>query len=248
MNNKTVPFSENLNIPDHIAIIMDGNGRWARRRGMTRTSGHRKGVEAVQRTVEAAGELGVKVLTLFGFSTENWSRPENEVNDLMGLLKHYLKSKTAELHKNNVKVTMIGDRSRMPKDIISLIENAEKLTKKNDGLRVQVALSYSGRFDILQSVQTIARKVSEGELAPDEITEFTINSHLQTHDVIEPDLLIRTSGEQRISNFLLWQCAYTELFFSDTLWPDFGKNDLLKAIASYSQRERRFGNVHASAN
>ncbi len=239
---------DTLNIPEHIAIIMDGNGRWATQRGKPRTFGHKEGVNAVQRTVEAAAELGVRYITLFGFSTENWKRSHEEVSELMGLLKMYLKSKTSEMHKNNVRLTVIGDRSRLDKEIVRLIENAETLTKDNDKLHVQVALSYSGRYDITQAVQTLARAAVDGKINPDDIDETVFSSALQTNGVPDPDLLIRTSGEKRISNFLLWQCAYSEYYFTDTYWPDFGKDDLVEAIRVYSKRDRRFGAVTDKTN
>lgn len=239
MDNKTDSFS----IPRHIAIIMDGNGRWATQRGKPRTFGHKEGVNAVQRTVEAMAEIGVRYLTLFGFSTENWKRPQEEVSELMGLLKMYLKSKTGEMHKNNVRLTVIGDRSRMDSEIVRLIDNAEDLTRNNDKLHVQVALSYSGRYDITQAAQALARAAAAGTINPDEIDEGIFAQALQTAEIPDPDLLIRTSGEKRISNFLLWQCAYSEYYFTDTYWPDFGKDDIVKAIESFATRDRRFGSV-----
>ncbi len=227
--------------PAHIAIIMDGNGRWAQKRGLPRTAGHKAGAEATEHVIRAAGELGVKYLTLFGFSTENWGRPADEVSQLMGLLRYYLKSKTAELHKNKVKLTVIGDRSRLDSDILDLIESAEKLTVNNDAIHVQIALSYSGRWDLTQAAQNLAQQVKNGTLQPHEITQEHLNDSLSTAKLPDPDLLIRTSGEERISNFLLWQCAYAEFYFSPTYWPDFGNQDLVEAIRSYNTRNRRFG-------
>lgn len=235
--------TSNLKIPQHVAIIMDGNGRWAQARGQSRTMGHREGVNAVQRTVEAAAELGIKYITLFGFSTENWKRPQEEVSELMGLLKMYLKSKTEEMHKNNVRLTVIGDRSMMDSEIVNLIEKAEKLTEKNTKLHVQVALSYSGRFDIVYAAKKLAAAAARGDITPADIDETVFSNALQTGGVPDPDLLIRTSGEERISNFLLWQCAYSEFFFTKTLWPDFSKQDMIDAVQSYSSRDRRFGAV-----
>ena len=235
-------FKKNdISVPEHIAIIMDGNGRWAQKRRLPRTAGHKVGAESTQHVIRAAGELGVKHLTLFGFSTENWGRPEEEVSQLMGLLRHYLKSKTAELHENKVKLTVIGDRSRLDDDITALIENAESLTTNNDAIHVQIALSYSGRWDLTQAAQNLAQQVKEGTLNPEDITQEMMGLSLSTAGIPDPDLLIRTSGEERISNFLLWQCAYAELYFSQTYWPDFGKEDLIEAITAYNKRNRRFG-------
>ena len=230
-------------VPQHVAIIMDGNGRWARARGLPRTAGHKKGAEAVQRTLEAANDLGIRYLTLFGFSSENWNRPEGEVFDLMGLLRRYLQSETAELHRKNIRIRVIGDRSRFSDDIVSLIMTAEEMTAGNDGLNLTAALSYGGRQDIATAARMIAAKAAAGELSPDAIDEDVFGQHLWTHDLPDPDLMIRTSNEQRISNFLLWQCAYTELVFSDVLWPEFGRESLEKAVAEYNRRDRRFGAV-----
>jgi len=233
----------NVPVPRHVAIIMDGNGRWARARGLPRTAGHKKGAEAVQRTLEAANDLGIEYLTLFGFSSENWNRPEGEVFDLMGLLRRYLQSETAELHSKNIRIRVIGDRSRFSDDIVSLITAAEEMTSGNDGLNLTAALSYGGRQDIATAARVIATKVVAGEMAADDIDEDVFGQHLWTHDLPDPDLMIRTSNEQRISNFLLWQCAYTELVFSDVLWPEFGREGLEHAIAEYHRRDRRFGAV-----
>ncbi len=232
-----------ISVPPHIAIIMDGNGRWARARGLPRTAGHKKGAQAVQRTLEAAIDLGVQYLTLFGFSSENWNRPEGEVFDLMGLLRRYLQSETAELHRKNIRIRVIGDRSRFSEDIVALIKGAEEMTAENDGLNLTAALSYGGRQDIATAARAIAEKVAAGELDPATIDEDALGQHLWTHDLPDPDLLIRTSNEQRISNFLLWQCAYTELVFTDLLWPEFGREGLEQAIAEYNRRDRRFGAV-----
>jgi undecaprenyl diphosphate synthase len=228
-------------LPRHIAIIMDGNGRWAQARGLPRIAGHRQGAEAVRRTVRAAGELGIPYLTLFGFSSENWKRPLAEIDDLMGLLRHYLRGEIAELHRNGVRLRVIGDRGRLAPDIVTLIANAEALTRDNKGVSLTIALSYGGRAEIVAAVRVIAAKAVEGALPPDEIGEEIISRHLFTADIPDPDLLIRTSGEQRISNFLLWQCAYSELVFTKTLWPDFGQADLEQAIADFGGRERRYG-------
>lgn len=224
--------------PAHIAIIMDGNGRWAVSRGMPRIEGHRRGADAVRRTVHAAADIGVEYLTLFGFSSENWSRPEEEVSELMRLLSYYLRSETAELHKNNIRIRIIGERSRFSKDIIDLIENAEDLTKDNTSLTLVIALNYGGRHDILQA----AKKVAESGLRlSDEAFEMAFQESLMTAGMPDPDLMIRTSGEQRISNFLLWQSAYTEMVFCDVFWPDFDRVHLEHAIEEYATRDRRFG-------
>jgi undecaprenyl diphosphate synthase len=227
--------------PRHIAIIMDGNGRWAKARGLPRIAGHRRGAEAVRRTVTAAAELGIPYLTLFGFSSENWKRPHEEVDDLMGLLRHYLRGEIAELHRNQVRLRVIGDLGRLAPDIGTLIANAETLTRDNGGVNLTIALSYGGRDEIIAAVRALAGKVAAGDLPPDALDETVISQHLFTSDIPDPDLLIRTSGEQRISNFLLWQCAYSELVFTKTLWPDFGQADLEQAIADYGGRERRYG-------
>ncbi|MGF7206967.1 undecaprenyl diphosphate synthase [Skermanella aerolata] len=222
---------------------MDGNGRWAKARGLPRTAGHRKGVEAVRRTVEAARELGVPYLTMFGFSSENWRRPEGEVFDLMQLLRFYLRSEIAELHKNGVRLRVIGDRTKLSGDIVTMIEKAEELTRNNKELNLIIALSYGARQEIVEATRQMVRDALEGRLSPDEISEESFSARLLTRDVPDPDLLVRTSGEQRISNFLLWQSAYTELVFVDTLWPDFTKRDLEDAIREFNQRDRRYGAV-----
>lgn len=234
--------------PRHVAIIMDGNGRWARARGLPRTAGHRKGVEVVRRTVESAASLGIEYLTLFGFSSENWKRPADEVGELMRILRHYLRAETADLHKNNVRLRVVGDRSGLAPDIVTLIENAEDLTRLNSRITVVIALNYGGRNEILRAAQTLAADCARRGIAPDfERIEKLFPDYLMTAGIPDPDLLIRTSGEQRISNFMLWQCAYTEFVFLDTLWPDFGQADLEAAIAEYARRERRFGKVDASS-
>ena len=233
--------TNDLTPPVHVAIIMDGNGRWAQSRGLPRAMGHKSGAEAVRRTVEAAGEYGVSYLTLFGFSSENWSRPKREIGDLMALLRLYLRSEIAELHSKNVRLLMIGDRSRFESDIIGLIEEAERTTAGNSGLTLVLALSYGGRQEIAAAVQAIARDAASKRLDPSEIDVDMVRRYLLTADIPDPDLLIRTSGEQRISNFLLWQVAYTEFVFLDTLWPDFSSEDLRRAICEFNSRERRYG-------
>jgi undecaprenyl diphosphate synthase len=227
--------------PAHVAIIMDGNGRWATARGLPRVAGHRRGAEAVRRTVTAAAELGISYLTLFGFSSENWKRPLAEIDDLMGLLRHYLRGEIAELHKNGVRLRVIGRRERLAADIVTLIENGEALTQGNAGLQLTVALSYGGRDEIARAAQVIACAVRDGRLDPDAIDEECVQGHLFTTELPDPDLVIRTSGEQRISNFLLWQTAYAEFVFTETLWPDFAKADLEKAVRDFHGRDRRYG-------
>ena len=236
------------NTPRHIAIIMDGNCRWAKSRNLPRTAGHQQGIEACKRAVRAAGELGIEYLTLFGFSTENWSRPATEVNELMRLLRMYLRSETADLHRNNVCMKMIGERSAFSDDLLKLIENAENLTKDNDGLNLTIALNYGGRDEILRAASDMALSMKAENMEPsfDNVQEH-FSSFLMTKDMPDPDILIRTSGEQRISNFLLWQCAYTEFVYTDTLWPDFDKQDLEEAMGEFQGRERRFGAIKAKS-
>jgi undecaprenyl diphosphate synthase len=227
--------------PIHVAIIMDGNGRWARARGLPRVAGHRRGAESVRRTITAAAELGVRYLTLFGFSSENWKRPTDEVDDLMGLLRHYLRGEIADLHKNGVRLRVIGDRTKLAPDIVTLIDNAEAMTRDNQRLTLIVALSYGSRAELTAAARAIAQSVRDGRLSTDAIDEALVDRHLTTAGIPDPDLLIRTSGEKRLSNFLLWQSAYTELVFMDTLWPDFTKQDLEEAIREFQRRERRYG-------
>lgn len=228
--------------PEHVAIIMDGNGRWARGRGLPRTAGHKVGADAVKTTVKAAISLDIKYLTLFGFSSENWKRPITEVSELMRLLRIYLRSETAELHKNGVRLRIIGDRDPLDKDIVQLIETAEELTRANNTLVLTIALNYGGRHDIVQAAARMAADMKRNNLPADEQTAAEMfPAYLMTDTIPDPDLLIRTSGEQRISNFLLWQCAYSELVFTKTLWPDFSRDDLKKAVDEYAMRDRRFG-------
>jgi undecaprenyl diphosphate synthase len=228
-------------LPRHVAIIMDGNGRWARARGLPRIAGHRSGAEAARRTVEAAAESGIPYLTLFGFSSENWKRPTSEIHDLMVLLRHYLRGEIEELHRNGVRLKVIGQRAQFAPDIVGMIEDAEASTRDNPRITLTIALSYGGRAEIVTAVRAIAEQVAFGKLDPAAVDEECIARHLFTADIPDPDLLIRTSGEQRISNFLLWQCAYAELVFTKTLWPDFSKRDLDQAIADFCGRERRYG-------
>ncbi|MAF47950.1 MAG: isoprenyl transferase [Rhodospirillales bacterium] len=227
--------------PNHIAIIMDGNGRWAQRRGLPRIEGHRRGAESVRTAVKCSVKFGVRYLTLYSFSSENWKRPAREVEDLMGLLRRYLRSEIAEFHKNGVRLRVIGDRDALSPDIVKLIEESEAYTAENDQLDLIVALSYGGRSEIVSAIRKISEKVEAGQLRAGQIDESVLEAHLETADIPDPDLLIRTSGEQRISNFLLWQLAYSEFIFLDTLWPDFSETDFLTAINEYQRRERRFG-------
>lgn len=234
-------------IPRHIAIIMDGNGRWAQARGLPRTVGHKQGAEAARRVTKAAAELGVEYLTLFGFSSENWARPAEEIKELMRLLRMYLRSETAELHRSNICLKVIGDRQPLDLEIIGLIDNAEALTRDNDAMTVVIALNYGGRNDIMQATVKWAQLCAEKGMAPDiAAAEEYFSSCLMTGDMPDPDILIRTSGEQRVSNFLLWQCAYSEMVFSPVLWPDFGRVELEDAIAEYQGRDRRYGAIRAA--
>ena len=231
--------------PRHVAIIMDGNGRWAKARGRPRIYGHRQGVAAVRRVVEAAPTLAIRYLTLFGFSSENWIRPPDEIEELMGLLRFYLRSEIAELHRNGVCLRVIGDRARLAPDIVELVRHAEGLTADNHRLTLTIALSYGGRMEIAAAARSLAREVADGRLRPEDIDEAAVARRLFTADLPDPDLLIRTSGEQRISNFLLWQMAYAELMFVEAHWPDFTGADLSGAVAAYRQRDRRFGGTRA---
>ncbi len=231
-------------LPSHVAIIMDGNGRWAKSRGLPRTAGHRKGVEVVRKVVEYAQGMGIQTITLFGFSSENWKRPQDEINDLMKMLRTYLRSETADLHKNGVRLRVIGDRSAFDADIVELIENAERLTADNLKLNLVMALGYGGRQDILHAAQLLSdHAYRENRKLTREEVETLFPQFLMTAGIPDPDLMIRTSGEQRISNFLIWQCAYTEFIFTETLWPDFTKEHLVSAIEEFAKRDRRFGKV-----
>ena len=228
-------------LPRHIAIIMDGNGRWARQKSLTRIEGHIKGIEAVRTTVTTCRELGIQFLTLFSFSIENWRRPENEVLALMGLLERYLRKELDEMLDNNIRLRAIGDLNSLPPDAHNtLIDTLEK-TAHCDGMVLTLALSYSGRDEIVRAFRHLMADIKNKRIRPEEISEETLSNYLSTRDIPDPDLLIRTSGEYRISNFLLWQMAYTEIYVTETLWPDFGKEDLIKALLNYQSRERRFG-------
>ncbi len=234
-------------VPRHVAIIMDGNGRWAMARGLPRAEGHRRGVEALRRTVRAAGEIGISVLTIFSFSSENWSRPQAEVRELMGLLRRFIRYDLADLHKNNVRVRVIGERENLDPDIRRLLEEAEDLTRANQRLTLVVAFNYGGRQEIARAAQRIAGEVAAGRLTAQEVTTEVLGGFLDAADLPDPDLLIRTSGEQRLSNFLLWQAAYSELVFLPIYWPDFDRAALEGAIVEYRRRERRFGGLAAQA-
>ena len=225
----------------HLAIIMDGNGRWANARGLPRTAGHQRGAEAVRRTVKAAAKHGIKYLTLYGFSSENWKRPKQEVRELMGLLRVYLRREIKALGEEGVRFKVIGDRQMLDSDIVTLIADAERMTAGNDRLVLTIALSYGSRAEITRAVRRIAEDAAEGRIRPDEVDEGLIDGYLYTADIPDPDLLIRTSGEQRISNFLLWQLAYTEFLFLESHWPDFSETDLVEAIKSFQARDRRYG-------
>lgn len=229
------------NLPKHIAVIMDGNGRWAKQKGGMRIFGHQNAISAVRDTVEGAAELGVKYLTLYAFSTENWSRPQFEVNALMELLISTIRKETATLTKNNIRLQTIGDINSLPKNCHRELMEAIELTANNTHMTLNIALSYSGRWDLTQAVRSISQLVAAGELQPDDINEKIVAEHLSTAGMPDPELLIRTSGEMRISNFLLWQLAYTEIYITNLFWPDFRKQHLYEAILSYQSRERRFG-------
>jgi undecaprenyl diphosphate synthase len=231
--------------PRHVAIIMDGNGRWAASRGLPRVEGHRRGVEALRRAVRAAGEIGIEFVTIFSFSAENWSRPASEVHELMGLLRRFIRNDLAELHQKNVRVRVIGERQTLDPEIGRLLVEAEELTKSNDGLTLLVAFNYGARQEIARAARRIAEEAMEGRLEPAAVTPDTVARFLDAPDVPDPDLIIRTSGEQRLSNFLLWQAAYSELVFMPIYWPDFDRAALEAAIREYQQRERRFGGLSA---
>ncbi len=247
---KTAPplpaASDSFEVPRHVAIIMDGNGRWAAAHGMPRVEGHRRGVEALRRTVRAATDLGVSVLTIFSFSSENWSRPPSEIRDLMGLLRRFIRNDLADLHKSNVRVRIIGERDDLDRDICLLLQEAEDLTRGNDGLTLVVAFNYGGRQEIAHAARRLAIEVAEGRLLAEDITPERFGSFFHAPDIPDPDLIIRTSGEQRLSNFLLWQAAYSELVFVPVNWPDFDRAALEEAIMEFRRRERRFGGLVAN--
>ncbi|AYG59051.1 isoprenyl transferase [Rhizobium jaguaris] len=232
-------------IPHHVAIIMDGNGRWANARGLPRTMGHRKGVEAVRETVRAAGDVGVKYLTLFAFSSENWRRPETEVSDLLGLLKAFIRRDLAELHRQNVRIRVIGDRYNLRSDILPLLIEAEETTRDNTALTLVIAFNYGSRDEIARAVVGLAKDVEAGRLRPQDIHPELIDARLDTAGIPDPDLIIRTSGEERLSNFLLWQAAYSEFMFMPEYWPDFSRDLFFSALEKYAARDRRFGGLSA---
>lgn len=231
--------------PRHIAIIMDGNGRWAAERGLRRADGHSQGVEAVRKVVQAAIERKIPYLTLFSFSSENWSRPVQEIRDLMRLLKRFIRTDLADLHKHGVRIRIIGDRSGVEGEIVRMIDEAVALTRSNDGLQLTVAFNYGSRDEIARAARKMARLVKSGELSPDAITADSLEQHLDTAGLPDPDLLIRTSGEERLSNFLLWQCAYSEFVFLDIFWPDFSSSSFAEAIDIFKARDRRYGGLTA---
>jgi undecaprenyl diphosphate synthase len=238
--------SDSFEVPRHVAIIMDGNGRWAAARGLPRVEGHRRGVEALRRTVRAAADLGISVLTIFSFSSENWSRPQSEIGDLMALLRRFIRKDLAELHESNVRVRIIGEREGLERDICLLLQEAEDLTRGNDGLTLVVAFNYGARQEIARAARRLAIEVAEGRLSADEVSPERLGSYLHAPDIPDPEVIIRTSGEQRLSNFLLWQAAYSELVFVPINWPDFDRAALEGAIAEYRRRERRFGGLVAN--
>jgi undecaprenyl diphosphate synthase len=231
--------------PRHVAIIMDGNGRWAAQRGSPRAAGHRQGVEALRRAVRAAGELGIEYLTIYSFSAENWSRPASEISFLLDLLRRFIRTDVAELHQAGVRISIIGDRQGLEPGIVALLEEAEFLTRENSTLKLVVAFNYGSRQEITRAAQTIARKVADGKIDPGDITPAVFANHLDTGGMPDPDLLIRTGGEQRLSNYLMWQCAYTEFVFTPEYWPDFTVEVFRRCIAEYQSRDRRFGGLKA---
>jgi undecaprenyl diphosphate synthase len=230
-----------LKVPQHVAIIMDGNGRWARQQSLSRLEGHKRGSDVARTIVTTAARVGVSYLTLYAFSSENWRRDPHEVSGLMALLKHYLEGEVEELHKNDARLKVIGERDLLPNTILDLVEQVEELTKSNKTITLQMAISYGSRAEIVHAARAIAEKIRDRRLDPEAITEQTLEQHLYTAGVPDPDLLIRTSGEQRISNYLLWQLAYTELVFVDKFWPEFTPEDFMEALLTYQNRERRFG-------
>lgn len=241
MNLPRLDTIDNSSLPKHIAIIMDGNGRWAKKKGFDRTRGHQEGVESVRKAIEVCGDLGIPYLTLFAFSTENWNRPKLEVSFLMKLLANTINAEINELHQKNIRLMIIGEMEKLPTSALNSLQKAVELTKENTKATLIVALNYGSQLEILRATQKIAEKVKNGEMEVTEITPEIIEQNLYTHNIPNVDLLIRTSGEQRISNFLLWQIAYAELYFTDVMWPDFKKENFLEAIQSYASRERRYG-------
>lgn len=243
MNKNTIYDIQLDKVPNHIAIIMDGNGRWAKSRFLPRTAGHKAGVETIRKVLKECQRLGIKHLTLYAFSTENWKRPKIEVDTLMNLLSVYLKNEVKELHSNNVKISTVGDIEKLPSACIKQLEDAKELTKDNTGVNLNLALNYGARYDIKNAMIEIAKDVKYGKIEVEYIDEDLISNYLSTKSIIDPDLIIRTSGEQRLSNFLLWEAAYTEFYFTDIHWPDFNEKELQKAIYEYQNRDRRFGGI-----
>ena len=237
-----------MNVPQHVAIILDGNGRWAKSKGMPRNYGHAQGSKNVERICEEAWRIGIKYLTVYAFSTENWNRPQDEVDALMNLLRRYMKTCLTTAAKNDMKVRVIGDITRLDEDIRTRILELEEATKNNGGLNFQIAINYGSRDELVRGIRRLAQDCVDKKQDPAEITEAVIERYLDTHDIPDPDLLIRTSGEQRLSNFLLWQLAYTEFYFTDVHWPAFTKEELIKAIEQYNKRDRRFGGVKEEQN
>ncbi len=231
-------------LPSHIAIIMDGNGRWAKQRLMNRINGHEKGADAVRRIVRTCCEIGINILTLYAFSTENWQRPKTEVAALMDLLKRFLKSEAMEMHQNNVRLNAIGQIHRIPKGVRSVLQRNMEMTASNTGLTLNLALSYGGRAEIVEMVKQVAVRVKNGQLDPSAITPDIVSDNLYTRGMCDPDLLIRTGGDMRISNFLLWQIAYAEIFVTDTLWPEFSREEFMAILGDFQSRERRFGRIN----
>ncbi|MFC1646172.1 isoprenyl transferase [Candidatus Omnitrophota bacterium] len=252
MSSVNETFSKDMldkrNIPKHIAIIMDGNGRWAKKRHLPRTAGHRKGLKVVEDIIEAAAHLDIKALSLYAFSTENWKRPKSEVGMLVRALGYFLRKKIKKLMKNNVKLMTIGDVDKFPAQIRKLLTHAKEITANNSGLVLNLALNYGSRFEIMQAIKKVAKQVLSDKIKIKDLDEDKFSQFLYTKDIPDPDLLIRTSGEMRISNFMLWQLSYTELYFCNKLWPDFSAEDLKDAIREYQRRERRFGDIHATTS
>jgi len=235
--------TENLNIPNHVAIIMDGNGRWAKKRLLPRTAGHKKGAAVVEQIIEDAADLGIKYLTVYAFSTENWKRPKEEVDTLMDLLGNYLTNCIEKSEKNRVRIRVIGDKSALRKDLVDKIEELERISEQYDRITFTIALNYGSRDEMVRAMKKMAKEIENGDVKSEDIDEKKFEEYLDTKGMPDPDLLIRTSGEERLSNYLLWQLAYTEFYFTDVLWPDFNKEELINAIVKYNGRERRYGGI-----
>jgi undecaprenyl diphosphate synthase len=244
----SVDGTSGFEVPRHVAIIMDGNGRWAAARGLPRGEGHRRGVEALRRTVRAAGEIGIGILTIFAFSSENWARPKSEIRDLLGLLRLFIRNDLADLKRNNVRVRVIGERETLAPDVRRLLEEAEEMTRDNDGMTLVVAFNYGARQEIARAAQRLADEVAAGRMSSSDISAERLSQFMDMPDLPDPDLIIRTSGEQRLSNFLLWQSAYSELVFVPTFWPDFDRAALEQAVSEFARRERRFGGLAAAGS